>query len=299
MSAVALLRAPADWVSTQLVRPVSRPLVLVAKAAVIGFAVFNVIEAISKVTLGNDASAYWLAAERLRAGLPLYPAVTDPAGADVYHYAPWLAWLWVPLTYLPKQVVMVTWSGLLAVASGAILVALARIRAWVPLLLLGPIFVDTCLTGNIHPLLLAGLLFSLEGRWGPAWIGAAASLKGVPILLAGVYLGRREWRRLALAIAITAVLVAPTLFYDLSQYGTSAGGDSSRYGLPFWIAHALVVVLLVATPLIARTRYRWLVPAVAMMFALPFGHPYNLQLTFLGLAPFVHLGGRLTDGANG
>ena len=288
MSTVARLRAPAEWVSSLLARPVSRPLVLVAKAAVIAFAIFNVIEAISKVTLGNDASAYWLAAERLRAGLPLYPAVTDPAGADVYHYAPWLAWLWLPLTYAPRQAVMVGWSALLFVASGSVVVALARLRAWMPLVLLGPIFVDTCLTGNIHPLLLAGLLFSLEGRWGPAWIAAAASMKGVPILLAGVYLGRREWRRLTLAIGITAVLVAPMLFYDLSQYGTSAGGDSSRYGLPFWIADAVVVALLVATPLTARTPYRWLVPAVAMMFALPFGHPYNLQLTFLGLAPYVH-----------
>ena len=51
----------------------------------------------------EDAEAYWNAALRLRSGGDLYVAV--PLGADetiAYRYAPWLAWLWIPLTYLPQ-----------------------------------------------------------------------------------------------------------------------------------------------------------------------------------------------------
>lgn len=58
---------------------------------------------------GSDVAAYWGAAERIRAGEPLYVAGVANA-SDLYRYAPWFAYAWVPLTYLPSDIVTSAWS---------------------------------------------------------------------------------------------------------------------------------------------------------------------------------------------
>ena len=50
----------------------------------------------------GDINAYWLAAHRLRDGEPLYLTNLSPDSYRVFRYAPWFAWAWVPLTYLPR-----------------------------------------------------------------------------------------------------------------------------------------------------------------------------------------------------
>ena len=50
--------------------------------------------------VGADVAAYWGAAEHIRAGEPLYLAGAANA-SDLYRYAPWFAYAWVPLTLLP------------------------------------------------------------------------------------------------------------------------------------------------------------------------------------------------------
>src|SRR5207248_1690343 len=60
--------------------------------------------------------AYWNAAMRLRAGQPLY-APGLPTDSDLYRYAPWFAYAWVPLTYLPKGAVLVAWMGICLAAA--------------------------------------------------------------------------------------------------------------------------------------------------------------------------------------
>src|ERR1700674_4602675 len=81
----------------------------------------------------GDINAYWLAAQRLRDGEPLYPAHVSPDSYQVFRYAPWFAWFWVPLTYLPRTLVDWGWAAILAVASAAVLVQVVRLRtpaAW-------------------------------------------------------------------------------------------------------------------------------------------------------------------------
>src|SRR5688500_10702625 len=93
---------------------------LAALAVCVGMGLAFVIANVRSWEL-EDAEAYWSAAHRLRAGMHLYIAV--PLGADemtAYRYAPWLAWLWVPLTYLPKIVVQAGWSAILL---GAVVVS--------------------------------------------------------------------------------------------------------------------------------------------------------------------------------
>ena len=53
----------------------------------------------------GDINAYWLAAERLKHGEQLYLGSLNPDSYQVFRYAPWFAWFWVPLTYLPRTLV--------------------------------------------------------------------------------------------------------------------------------------------------------------------------------------------------
>lgn len=163
----------------------------------------------------EDASAYWLAAERLRVGEPLYigGGAADPT---VYRYAPWFAAVWVPLSYLPYGLVMASWAVLLALSAAWLAWPNWRSPASVALtLLVLPDLLRVTSTGNVQGLMLAAIAYGLTSRWGPLLIGAAASLKGWPILFALPWWDRRT----LLAVAVAVVLVAPMLL-DLSGYPT-------------------------------------------------------------------------------
>ena len=155
-----------------------------------------------------DVNAYLAAAHRLRDGQPLYAGNLDPDSYRVFRYAPWFAWLWVPLSYLPRDPVAWSWGALLAVASGSILVGLARLRrpaAWALAFLIAPWLLSLVQVGNIQPIVVATLAFGISRRSGPLWVGIAASLKAVPVLFVLPYLARREWGRLAVSGVVAAV----------------------------------------------------------------------------------------------
>lgn len=252
--------------------------ILLAEAVVIGIAIFNVLLLLNVHPL-SDMNAYWDAAQRLRDGLPLYPPLLDTQSAEVYRYAPWFAFAWVPITYLPYAVVGAAWIGVSLVAGAWILKRVGSLPAAV---FLGPLLLQVALIGNVHVLLLAGLLWGLDRRSGPAWIAVAASLKGFPIVLALVYIGRREWGKLAVTLALSALLILPILAFDLSSYPLSDGGGLvHHYGLPWpWVP----AMLAIATLVIARSRYGWLAAATALVFASPGAQPYHLTYPLLGLA---------------
>ena len=259
----------------------------VALAVVIGIGFFNVYEAIAHWTL-SDASAYWNAALRLREGGALYPAVSNLDASEVYRYAPWLAWLTVPFTYLSVQLAGTLWSALLLGASVVALIPLVRARAWLLVAFFAPILVGISAVGNVQPLLIATLVWSVERRSGPLWIGVAASLKIFPILFALVYLGRREWSRAALAVAVAAALWAPALLYDLRGYATDAGQAASLFAVPvLWVGGDCSVAL--PSPLrLARTRFAWLAAATNVVISLPRLFVYDVTYLMVGAVPEGH-----------
>ena len=119
----------------------------------------------------GDINAYWLAAERIKHGEPLYLGSLDPDSYRVFRYAPWFAWLWVPLTYLPRTLVEVAWTGVLGAASVAILVGLLRLRSAAAIalaLILTPWLLSLVQVGNIQPLVVAALAFGMSRRSRPA-----------------------------------------------------------------------------------------------------------------------------------
>lgn len=251
--------------------------------SLVGYALLSY--AISR-ELGSDVAAYWGAAERLRIGEPLY--VSGAANAsDLYRYAPWFAYAWVPVTYLPREPVTAGWVGLmLAAALASLLPLLVRgPSGWAAFAFLAPSQLEGAVYGNVQPLLVLMLLWGVERRSGPLWIALGASLKGVPVLLAMVYAGRGEWKRAGLAALLSVVLVAPAFLFDLSGYSTQPGGAQlslTAVSTPLYLMVGIAAV--VAAFLLARTQYAWLAGAVAMIVVLPRLLIYQIGFVLVGLA---------------
>ena len=226
----------------------------------------------------GDINAYWLAADRLKHGEPLYLGSLDPDSYRVFRYAPWFAWLWVPLTYLPRTLVELGWAAILGAASVWLLVGLLRLRSAAAVavaLLMTPWLLSLVQVGNIQPLVVAALAFGMSRRAGPLWIGVTASLKAVPGLFALVYVARREWRRVGYAVAATALFGAPYLLYNLSGYQTDPGRSYSLYyyvSPAAWVAGAVLSTLAAAYLAWRRSPYVWVAASVAVMLAAPRTH---------------------------
>jgi len=252
----------------------------VALALIIGIGIFNLYHAVVGWTL-SDAGAYWNAAMRLREGADLYPALASVEGSEIFRYAPWFAWVTVPFTYLPGWLVGTLWSAVLLAASAAALDPLLRARAWPLVLLMAPILVGISAIGNVHPLIVAALVLGVERRSGPVWIALAASLKIFPILFAVVYAGRGQWGRFALSVALTALLWAPALLYNLDHYAVDPGQAASIYAVP--LLYALVVGLgALATYVLAPLRYGWIAAATTVVLALPRLFVYDVTYLMVG-----------------
>jgi len=269
------------------VRP--RPLVWVGAAVLavlIGLASWTELSHAASLSTGSDMDAYWNAAMRLRDGAPLY-VPGQPTDSALYRYAPWFAYAWIPLTFLPKGAVLLGWMTLcLGAAVASVAPLLWRGPAgWATLALLLPFQLEGAAYGNVQPLLVLALLWGLPRRSGPVWVALAASMKVAPVLLAVVYAGRGEWRRAGLTLLLTVLLVAPMLLFDLSGYSTQIGGGQMSLLTVSPVLWAVVALAaLAAAWALARTGYGWLAGAVALLLALPRFLIYEISFLVAGLA---------------
>lgn len=231
----------------------------------------------------RDMAAYTGAADRLLAGEPLYPPM-PPDAPDVYRYAPWFAIAWIPLTLLPEPLVLIAWTGTLALATGLVvrpLLSAGPIGWWLAAYL-GGLLLMTAAWGNVQPLIILALLYALPGRWGPIAVGVTASLKVVPILYAAVWAWQGEWRKVAISVGVAAILWAPALLFDLSAYPTG-GGEAIITG-PLWL-HAVAALGLVALVGAVEPKYRVAVASLAAMAALPRFHTYDATFLMVSQVP--------------
>ncbi|MBA2634687.1 MAG: DUF2029 domain-containing protein [Chloroflexi bacterium] len=260
----------------------SRVAQLVVVAVLVGIGVNNIVFAIRDWPLG-DMDVYLAAAERLRAGQPLY--IAGDVAVNSFWYAPWYAVLWVPLTFLPREVVAVGWSAILLVATAlvtALLVAQGRRGALLGLLV-GPALFAVSAGGNVQSLMLLALLIGVHRRWGPVAVAAAASMKFAPILLVAVYAARREWWRALLSLALTAVLVAPAIPMGIAGAGVRSDAAPSLLGVSPVLYAAVVCAALAAVFLVPR-RHATLAAATAVVLALPRLFVYDVTFVAVGAA---------------
>jgi hypothetical protein len=230
----------------------------------------------------QDWHAYYGAAQRLREGAPLFPPVPDPAGESVYRYAPWFAVLWVPLTFLPQEVVGVAWVLGMFVCSGLALWPLlssGRLGLFLLAGLFAPYLASASIHGNVQPLLIAGLVHSLDGRAGPVFIGIAGSLKGFPLIYAVRYALTGQWGKFVVAVLVTVALTAPIFLFDLSDYPVTPGPLAGLWVISpvAWAVGVLVGFAVFIR--YARHRAGWFAGSLAVVMAIP--RLLYVDMTFL------------------
>ena len=256
MTSAASTAVPAvvAWPSTFLRRfgrPIRDALIVVG---LLRAAVYHVVQGIHPWTfVGIDARAYWavdLAHPYAHSGVGEY---------STYLYSPAFAQILSPLYGLSFEAFYVLWT----IASIAVLVWLVRPWPWALLILFLP-WTYELFVGQIHLFLAAVIVlgFRYPGLW--AFNLLTKVTPGVGLLWFAV---RREWRPLAIALGVSAVVaaasfvLAPTAWFDWIAFlrGSTGSGELLYPRL------ALSAAIVVAGALTGR---RWAVP-IAVWLALP------------------------------
>lgn len=202
-----------------------------------------------------DARGFWIAWE---GGLYDIPWRTNEA----YVYSPAFAQILWPFTLLPWPVFAAGWT---LAAIGCLF--------WmrVPWMLAFPGVIDDILRGNIHVFLAAAIVLGL--RYPAAW-GFGILTKVTPGIGLLWFAVRRQWRQLAIGLAVPAVIagvsfaLSAPLWLEWFDLLAANAGETARIQV---IPLPLLVRLPIAAGLVAFgawTNRAWLVP-IGVMVGLP------------------------------
>jgi Glycosyltransferase family 87 len=222
----------------------------------------------------QDSKAYYLA------------GLDDPYGrGDVgndyaFLYSPAFSQLMLPFRLLPIGIFPAVWT-LLLIAG----LAWTAGRLSLPLLLLQPVVASIAL-GNIEILMAAAIVagFRYPATW--SFILLSKVTPGVGLVW---FVVRREWRSLAIALGVTAAIVAvsfvlaPRLWAD--WLALLARNNAADFRLPV-VPGPLALRVAIAAALIAwggLTDRRWTVPVGAAL-AVPVGYFTLFAIAAVGLA---------------
>ena len=284
-----------------------------ARLMAIAAAVLGVIVLIGAALSSNvqpDADAYWHAALRLRDGGALYGG---PLGdeTEIYRYAPWFAFAWVPLTYLGQGGAYLAWRTILVAATMAAIWPLLRrpSAASVTLaVLVGGLLISNLPAGNVTPLIVGTLVVGIRSRAGPLLLGLAASLKLFPLVLVAGYLAERRWMSAVIATLVTAALWLTLLFFDLPLYlrmgqPTFYVGGISLFAVSpvLWLPVALAAAAVVVGLAVRGSRWTWLAAGAAIPLAVPRVWLPDAAYVLIGLVivPALLAGRRAREAARG
>jgi len=239
-----------------------------------------------------DVHAYYEAAARLNAGLPLYAAQGDVNSPHYYFYPPLLAILFRPLALLPFEAAAVIWEVGIVAAFGVTLWLLGIRSRWTWLavgVLAGPIAWSVSV-GQAQ--VLVTLLLTLGN---PFAVAVATQIKLLPALVALYWLGRRDWRRLSRFVAWSAVFVILQLFMEPA--GSVAFVSQTNLGLvgqvnnlsPYAFSPLLWFVLalggLALTLRLAPARAGWATAVAYSVLATPRLLEYMLMTLLAAIRP--------------
>ena len=235
---------------------------LIDRALRAAFVVVLVAVVAFRPTPAGDAHAYWM--------VDLGDPYTRPvATQDAFTYPPPAALVFAGLRTVIGSFEL--FEGLWTLLIGFALLWLTG--PWALGFLVIPVVFSDLYLGNIHVLLGAAIVASL--RWPATW---AIPLLTKPTCGLGLlwFLARGEWRRLAIAIGATAIVVAisaalaPDLWPKWLAYVLHTG-TSPDVGAAYWVPLPLLLRLPAAAVLViwgARTNRPWTLPTGAML-ALP------------------------------
>ena len=259
-------------------------------AAVVG-ALVGVNNLILHVTTDPlaDVRAYYDAAVRLNAGMPLYDQPADTNAAAFYRYPPLLAIAFRPLALLPYPLAAALWETALVACFAWTVWRLGwRPPTWLALGMLAMPVVWSLVVGQAQVLVTA--LLVVGAPWAVAF---AAHLKLLPALVALYWVGRRDWRavgwfgawcavllvvQLALEPAATAVYLG---FPNLTQVGEV--NNLSIYAVSPLLWAVLVVAAALVTVRLGPTRYGWAAAVALSVLATPRLLAYQLSTLLAGL----------------
>lgn len=230
---------------------------LLDRALRVAFVVVLVLFTIFRPVPAGDAHAYWV--------VDLANPYSRPiATTDAFTYPPPAALFFSVLGHLPFQVFEAIWTLLIGFA------LLWLTGPFALLFLVIPVVASDLYLGNIHVLLGAAVVGSLRrpGLW-------AIPLLTKPTVGIGLlwFVARGEWRLLATAIGVTAVIsaiafvLAPGLWQAWIDY-VLATGVSPDVGTAYWVPIPLLLRLPAAALLViwgARTNRPWTLPVAAML----------------------------------
>ena len=221
---------------------------------------------------GVDANPYWSTS----LDSPYTGAAAGLPGA--YLYSPAFLQGLTPLRLLPWEAFIGLWLALELAALAWLLTPLGALA-----FLAFPPITSEVLIGNIHTFLAVALVLSITRPW--TWTLGVLSKPTLAVGM-GWYIGRREWRQLAIAVgagaavALVSFAVAPGLWFDWIE---RVRGAESRGGAAWTIFLVVRLVLAGALSVYAGWRRRPAFLPVAMYLALPI--PWLEGLTMLAAVP--------------
>lgn len=274
---------PVDW------RRAAR-LALFALAVIGGLAGIGVLYFQVEGGILDDVRAYYDAGARLNAGLPLYPAGADPDAAEFYRYPPLLAILFRPLALLPYEAAAAIWLGVvLASLIGTVWwIGPRRPATWLAAGILGAPLAWAVAIGQAQVPLT--LLSALGAPWS---VALAANIKLFPALLVVWWIGRRNWRALAVfaawmaGLSLVQFVLEPRGSIDfLATLSLEQVGQVRNFS-PYVVSPVLWAVLLAAgiglALRLAPTRYGWAAAVALSVLATPRLLLYMLITLLAGL----------------
>jgi Glycosyltransferase family 87 len=194
----------------------------------------------------------------------LYAGRTDWNTIGAYPYSPAFAQLVYPLDLLPWTAFVGAWTALLILA----VYYLTGPDLFLPGLVVGAMEI---LGGNVSLLLAAAIVAGFRHPWTWAFVLLTKITPGVGLLW---FVLRRQWRKLAIALGATLVIVVASAvlmphnwraWLELLASNTGKGGTWAAIPIPLWLRGPAGVALIAWG---ALRNQRWTVPVGAML-ALP------------------------------
>ena len=248
-----------------LTLPRPTPAIAILTAILVVVTAWALWQLLTAYPLGVDLEIPLRAAERWLAGEDPYPpgAFDAPNGPDLpFLYPPFLLPLIAPLTFLPRDVVMIAWTAAL-VAGGWFAGRRLGFGPWVAVLaLFWPPFAEAILGGNIQVLLFAAfaaLMYRRGEQLDPATHDRPAAVDGLLAAFVGAlkvsqvhawfYVLRRRPAAAAIGLAPFALIALMTLPLVGLDTWIAWASQAGRSGDPTWLPVGAPLSIFIGQPL--------------------------------------------------